>query len=123
MTRSRDLLAAHVDALFTQNTAGRLLAVNERGGGAAPRFFLGRTMNGWRSWFRHDEPDEIVRVLTAACDATEAIMETEAPADSFVALFAQILERHAPVRALARSRVPLSSRPARKNGGQRAGHG
>jgi hypothetical protein len=56
MTGSQEMLAAHVDALFTQNTAGRLFAVNEQGGGAAPRFFLGRTMNGWRRWFATMNP-------------------------------------------------------------------
>jgi hypothetical protein len=50
----RELMRLHVRALFTHDGAGRLVAANEPGGGAAPRFFLGRTAQGniWR--VRHD---------------------------------------------------------------------
>lgn len=53
-----------VDALFTHDSAGRIVAINEPDGGPAPRFFLGRTRMGnvWR--LRHDLPEAIARRLS-----------------------------------------------------------
>jgi hypothetical protein len=58
-------LALQVEALFTHDSAGRLVAVNEPGGGPAPRFFLGRSRAGnlWR--VRHDVPEATTRRLEA----------------------------------------------------------
>lgn len=60
-----ELMELQVEALFTHDDSGRLVAINEPGGGQAPRFFLGRTRDGnlWR--FRHDLPEDIVRRLEA----------------------------------------------------------
>ncbi|HJR33851.1 MAG TPA: GNAT family N-acetyltransferase [Gemmatimonadales bacterium] len=57
----------HVEALFTRDSAGRLLRVNEPDGNPAPRFFLGRTPEGneWR--FRADLPGHLVAALETAC--------------------------------------------------------
>ena len=44
----------HLEALFTMDAAGRLVSVNESGGGPAPRFFLGRTREGNVWSVRHD---------------------------------------------------------------------
>jgi GNAT superfamily N-acetyltransferase len=44
----------HVEALYTRNPDGRLLAVNDPGAAPAPKFFLGRTTDGNAWWARHD---------------------------------------------------------------------
>lgn len=58
-----DLLELQVEALFTHDGWGCIVAVNEPDGGAAPRFFFGRSVAGnlWR--VRHDLPDGITRRL------------------------------------------------------------
>ena len=59
-----DWLALHIDALFTCDARGRLLARREPGLPPAPRFYLGRTRHG-NSWrIRADEPSESVRRLS-----------------------------------------------------------
>ena len=62
-----DLMRAHLDALYTHDSRGRMLAVNEWSGGRPPRFHLGRTVAGnvWR--FRDDVPAECVQQLEALC--------------------------------------------------------
>lgn len=60
-----DLLALHIDALFTHDSQGRMRSINEPDGEQAPHVYLGRTRQG-NSWrFRHDLPDEVVRRLEA----------------------------------------------------------
>jgi hypothetical protein len=56
----------HVEALFVLDAAGRLVRGNEPGGGPAPRFFIGRTMEGNRCWFRHDLDSGLVAALEAS---------------------------------------------------------
>ncbi len=46
-----DWMALHVRALFVQDQDGCLVRANESGGVRAPRFFLGRTEDGYRCWF------------------------------------------------------------------------
>lgn len=59
------LLELQVEALFTHDAEGRIVAINEPGGGPAPRFFLGRGRMGnlWR--VRHDVPEATARRLEA----------------------------------------------------------
>ena len=59
------LLELQVEALFTHDAAGRIVAIKEPGGGPAPRFFLGRSRmsNLWR--IRHDLPEVTARRLEA----------------------------------------------------------
>ncbi len=52
-------MVLHVEALFGHDAAGRLVGVNEPGGGAAPRFFLGRTAAGAICRSRFDVPDQL----------------------------------------------------------------
>lgn len=96
MPSRRELLRAHVEALFTQDAVGRLVKVNEPGGKAAPRFFLGRTGDGIACWFRHDLPDEAVESLEAACAAVPDTVDVEPPGVT-VAPFEAILRHTAPV--------------------------
>jgi hypothetical protein len=62
-------LELQIEALFTHDLAGHIVAINEPGGGPAPRFFLGRTRtaNLWR--IRHDVPEATARRLDALAAA------------------------------------------------------
>ena len=60
------LMRLHVEALFTHDARGDLLLVNDVGGGPAPRFFLGRTVDGAVQRYRSDVSDELRRALAAA---------------------------------------------------------
>lgn len=60
------LLEHQVEAMFTHDAAGRIVTINEPGGGGpAPRFFLGRSRMGnlWR--VRHDLTKATARRLEA----------------------------------------------------------
>lgn len=59
------LMRLHVEALFTHDAAGDLVAVNEPNGAPAPRFFLGRTEGGTVRRFRHDVGQELREQLIA----------------------------------------------------------
>ena len=58
----------HIEALFTHDANGDMLRVNEPNGGAAPRFFLGRTDEGVVIRFRHDVSSAVRRAMETACD-------------------------------------------------------
>jgi RimJ/RimL family protein N-acetyltransferase len=77
----------HVEALFTLDHAGRLVAVNDPRGAPAPRFFLGRTVDGSDWWFRHDVDAALVRDLDALCESRPAGLEIDAAA--FIARLAR----------------------------------
>ena len=51
-----DLALKRVEALFRYDGHGRLTSINEWNGGAAPRFFLMRTIDGVICRFRADLP-------------------------------------------------------------------
>lgn len=94
----RELMEAHVRALFTRDERSRLLLVNEPGGGpAAPRLFLGRTPAGnvWR--FRVDLPEDLVEELEALC-VNEPVRDEPRGVPRHSAAYARLLEAHAPVR-------------------------
>jgi RimJ/RimL family protein N-acetyltransferase len=69
MPTDLELINIHVRALFTHDSASRLLFVNEPDGATAPapRLFLGRTRAGniWR--FRADLPDKLCAELEDLC--------------------------------------------------------
>ncbi|MBE1446760.1 kasugamycin N-acetyltransferase AAC(2')-IIb [Paenibacillus sp. OAS669] len=67
---ARDLMELHVEALFTCDSNKRLWLINEPwpGEAQAPRFFLGRTIEGGTLCrFRHDVPEELIEQLEALC--------------------------------------------------------
>lgn len=72
-------MVLQIEALFTHDTAGRIVAVNEPDGGPAPVFFLGRTRRGnlWR--IRHDLPPDLARQLAelAANEPVQADLRAE----------------------------------------------
>lgn len=97
MIDARDLMRLHVEALFTYNEAGRLLAVNEPDGAPAPRFFFGRTADGNAWWFRDDVDAALANCLDALCNSQPADIEIEAGIES-AAPFIACLSREEPIR-------------------------
>ena len=87
----------HVEALFTRDAAGRLLAVNEPNGAPAPRFFLGRTADGNAWWFRHDVDSALALDLHTLCSAQPTGLAVEGDADS-AAPFIACLSGKEPIR-------------------------
>ena len=64
-----ELMDVEIDALFTHDAVGRIVADNEPDGDPAPRFFLGRTREGNRWRVRHDVPAVTARALDALAAA------------------------------------------------------
>src|SRR5687767_6849341 len=87
----------HVDALYTHDAGGRLLAVNDRNGAIAPRFFLGRTANGNAWWFRHDVDPAVANDLAARCAPLSTGIDPDVGSGIADALIA-CLSRDQPVR-------------------------
>lgn len=63
-----ELMVHHLDALYTRDDHGRMVAVNESGGGVAPRFFLGRTGQGDVWSLRHDQPESMLTAVASVID-------------------------------------------------------
>ena len=61
----------HVEALFTHDASGRLLRINERAGGPAPRFFLGLTGDGCVVRFRSDVDESLRNELETAASSLQ----------------------------------------------------
>jgi RimJ/RimL family protein N-acetyltransferase len=96
----QELMAIHVQALFTHDAHSRLLLVNEPGGGTpAPRLFLGRTReaNLWR--FRADLPEALIEELAALC-MDEPIGKALHDPPRHVEAYVRLLETHVPVHEL-----------------------
>ena len=86
----------HVEALFTHDSDGDLVGVNAPGGLPAPRFFLGRTVDGAVCRFRHDiDPD--LRAELEAVVAGNGVEERVLDAPLDPSPYAAILARRAPV--------------------------
>ncbi len=65
-----ELMELHIEAMFTHDTNARLRTINEPwpGEAPAPRFFLGRTIDGAVcSRFRYDVPDRLIAQLETLC--------------------------------------------------------
>ena len=98
MLTEQELMAIHVQALFTHDARSRLLFVNEPEGRVpAPRLFLGRTPAGtvWRC--RADLPEILVAELEALCADEPAGTELRI-APRHVEAYVRLLEAHAPVQ-------------------------
>ncbi len=67
-----DLMRAHLDALYTHDARGRMVAVNEWSGGRPPRFHFGRTVAGNVRRFRDDVSFELVQSIEALCEQEPA---------------------------------------------------
>ena len=90
-----DWMALQVEGLFTYDDAGRMRFVDERDGGRAPRFFLGRTSAGnlWR--FRDDLTPAAVAALTALCER-EPVVEDPTERPRYGPAYREVLEGMAP---------------------------
>ncbi|EPY06587.1 hypothetical protein PAALTS15_15606 [Paenibacillus alvei TS-15] len=78
---SYKLMNMHAEALFTHDDKMRLRSINEPWPGErpAPRFFLGRTMDGKTICrFRHDIPFPLVEQLESLCRDEPAIRDNHA---------------------------------------------
>src|SRR5207245_1333863 len=98
MLNDKDLMRLHVEALFTCDKGGRLMAVNEPSGAAAPRFFLGRTADGKVWWFRHDVDAALASELHALCETQPTGLEVAGVLGDAAAPFIACLSRVAPVQ-------------------------
>ncbi|HEV8446394.1 MAG TPA: GNAT family N-acetyltransferase [Gemmatimonadaceae bacterium] len=98
--RDHALIERHIEALYTTDSAGRLLRVREPNGGPAPRFFVCRGAIGVAHRFRVDVPLDIRRELEAAVAETPIVaFPTDGGNDAREELsrLAAILNRSTPV--------------------------
>jgi RimJ/RimL family protein N-acetyltransferase len=91
----KQLIEIQARVLFTHDANGRIVAINEPDGEAAPRFFLGRTTTGNLCRFRHDVPDDIVAELTALFNREPIPQDLRKP-PLYLDAYQQILALHAP---------------------------
>jgi RimJ/RimL family protein N-acetyltransferase len=92
-----ELAELQAAALFTHDTHGKLLRINEpEPTDPAPRFFLTRTTQGslWR--FRHDLPAELAAQLEALAQ-TEPLGRDLREPPYHAAAYSDLLARHAPI--------------------------
>ncbi|TBL80424.1 GNAT family N-acetyltransferase [Paenibacillus thalictri] len=83
-----ELMELHAAALFTHDPNMRLRAINEPWPGAAqaPRFFLGRTMEGPTvRRYRHDLSDELIERLETLCAEESELCDVQAKPQHFKA--------------------------------------
>jgi GNAT superfamily N-acetyltransferase len=87
----------HVEALFTHDAEGHLVRVNEPDGAPAPRFFIGRTVDGavWR--FRHDVDHDLRSALEEAASEDDVLQEHVLDSATSPSRYERILARFAPV--------------------------
>ena len=112
-----ELLKQQIETLFLHDD-GRLLCVNEPDKPAAPRFFLGRTLQGnvWR--FRRNLPEEVVRALGALA-RLEPVSERLEAEPVYLRAFQNVLHEHGAVQQVWSGpayRFPKSFRSAQHLG-------
>ena len=83
----------HVETLFTMDDGGRLVSMNEAGGGPAPRFFLGRTPDGNVWNVRHDLDPGLVAGVEELVRSEPAALQT-GPMPHTAAPYLDLLSRH-----------------------------
>jgi hypothetical protein len=91
-----DLALKRVEALYRHDDRGRLTSINQWDGGAAPRFFLMRTVGGAICRFRADLPDGLVARLEALC-GREPAGDLSGKLPARYAEYLAFLSSHAPV--------------------------
>jgi hypothetical protein len=97
------LIAIQISTLFVCDADGRLRYIREPGYAEseldpAPRFFMGRTLQGNRWRFRHDLPDALVRDLEELCRTEPIAVNLADPPHNGAAIRAA-LHAHAPITA------------------------
>ncbi len=91
-----DLAHKRVDALYRCDERGRLTSINQWDGGAAPQFFLMRTVGGMISRYRADLPEDLVHRLEALC-VSEPAGDLTGRFPAHHAKYLELLASHAPV--------------------------
>jgi hypothetical protein len=104
-----DLARKRVAALYRHDAHGRLTSINQWNGGAAPRFFLMRTVGGAISRFRADLPGELVSRLEPLCES-EPCGDLSGRLPARFADYAELLSAHAPVGRVWAGPVYMSTR-------------
>jgi len=91
-----EIMRLHLETLFTHDSAGDITRVNEPTEAIAPRFFLGRTVEGSVCRFRYDLAEDVRRELEALRASEpfgdELLLPPHGSAD-----YAVVLARGAPV--------------------------
>ena len=85
----------HVETLFPLDATGRMVRVKPDGG-AAPRFFLGRTKEGNECWFRQDLDGELVEKLEALCSEESSSQSITGPPQGR-SQFERLLSDYSPI--------------------------
>ncbi len=98
---SLELMEIEVEALFTHDAEGRIVANNEPDGDPAPCLFLGRTGSGnlWR--VRHDVPENVARRVKAIVAAKSVSDDLRTESNQLDALMAALRLDHKPKLATA----------------------
>ena len=104
-----DLALKRVEALYRYDGHGRLTSINEWNGGAAPRFFLMRTVESAICRFRADLPNDIVSRLEALC-SREPVGDLPGKLPAHHAKYLELLSSHAPVGRVWAGPVYMSTR-------------
>lgn len=114
MRSDLELMRLHVEAEFTHDAAGRLVATNEPNGAPAPRFFLGHIGPGAVRRYRWDVGERLRAALEAASESAALdAAPSDVPLDT--APFERILAADAPVTRTSTGllfRFPRALRPA-----------
>ena len=96
MSDARVFMRLHLEALFTLDRLGRLLGANDASAAPAPRFFMGRTLDGNVWAVRHDVPKVLASQLNARAAEMPAGLDAGAPPEQLQP-FLGTLASHQPV--------------------------
>ena len=106
----------HIRTLFTHDEAGRMVRVNEPGGGEPPRIFVGRTAEGIVWSLRRDVDADLAEELEALV-ASEEPGEPDGTHPLRADEYRRVLERGAPVSRVWAGPAYRFPSPRRETGG------
>ncbi len=96
-----ELMTRHVQALYTHDSAGRIVCVNEPHGALAPRFFIGWTKDGAVLRYRYDIDNRLIRELAAAAKQAargQTVADHQAEAAAELSRYAALLSRSSAIK-------------------------
>ncbi len=99
MLNDLELLERQIATLFVQDKR-KLLHVNEPEQPEAPRFFLGRTKEGFIYRFRNDVPDKVAKQLEEVVTNRADLKNLEKETVQLSELFESILRQHKPIQSV-----------------------
>lgn len=109
------LMTLHRETLFRHDANGRLQTINEPGLPNAPRFWMGRTLEGNQWCFHHELPSTTVAEVEALCRAEPIPTDVRRPIQNAAAIKA-VLTAHAPIRSEYRGPAYLVPQGANASG-------